>query len=427
MKFKLTSQIFVLFTFVIILSLLIFSLISSTRFDSMYVEVGVNSISDYINYTENDWTNGIKPVASKYDYFFGNVNEKEYVASDHLFEKISKEDVDKIIKINILSGKVKEQPSVVYPLKDRYFIVVGKLNDDGNYMVAIGDNETVINRYKDNSFVVFIGIFGVIILWGNAVVGIWSQQIVSRLKRIQKAVTNFPKTQYQNEIVYDGDDEISDLAQSIETMRKEIYHNEETKREMIQNVSHDIKTPIAVIKSYAEAIKDGIEDKEAASIIIKQSEILSKKALQLLEYNKLEYLESKNEFDDVNMNELIKNVIDLYRFQTNVKFEANLENVYFKGFQENYRTVLTNILDNAIRYAKSKIVITLKDNYLEIYNDGENIEESLLQSIYKPYEKGNKGQFGLGMSIVKRTLNHFDYQIDVKNHEIGVSFIIRKD
>ena len=144
----------------------------------------------------------------------------------------------------------------------------------------------------------------------------------------------------------------------------------------------------------------------------------------MIEYTKLEYLELEKEFESVNMKELIENIIDYYRFQTSVTFDLKLENIYFKGFIENYRTVITNIIDNAIRYAKTKIIIELKENYLSIYNDGVNIEEELIDSIFKPYEKGNKGQFGLGMAIVKRTLDLFGYKISVINHDIGVSFII---
>ncbi len=76
------------------------------------------------------------------------------------------------------------------------------------------------------------------------------------------------------------------------------------------------------------------------------------------------------------------------------------EDVYFQGYRENLYTVIDNILDNAKRYAKTKIKIILRKDRLRIYNDGEAIDEQFLNSIFKPYEKGSKGEFGLGMSIV---------------------------
>lgn len=79
-------------------------------------------------------------------------------------------------------------------------------------------------------------------------------------------------------------------------MRNEILHNESTKQEMLQNISHDFKTPIAVIKSYAEAIEDGMADKSDAKIIQNQCTNLQHKVTTLLQYNRLEYLEKRKNF-----------------------------------------------------------------------------------------------------------------------------------
>ena len=66
-----------------------------------------------------------------------------------------------------------------------------------------------------------------------------------------------------------------------------LKNNEDTKKEMIQNLGHDLKTPIAVIRSYAEAIQDGIEGVESTDLIIKQSDLLNKKVKQIIEYSKI--------------------------------------------------------------------------------------------------------------------------------------------
>ena len=59
-----------------------------------------------------------------------------------------------------------------------------------------------------------------------------------------------------------------------------------------------------------------------------------------------------------------------------------------------------------------------------IYNDGEHISNEFIETVFKPYEKGSNGQFGLGLSIVQKTLDFFCMQIKVVNEEVGVSFII---
>lgn len=79
-----------------------------------------------------------------------------------------------------------------------------------------------------------------------------------------------------------------------------------------------------------------------------------------------------------------------------------------------------------MRYAKTEIKITLKQNRIVLFNDGEKIDEDFLDVIFTPYRKGIKGEYGLGLSIVKKTLNIINYDIKIKNNKKGVSFIIYK-
>ena len=85
-----------------------------------------------------------------------------------------------------------------------------------------------------------------------------------------------------------------------------------------------------------------------------------------------------------------------------------------------------NIVDNAYRYVDKKIKIILKNDYLEIYNDGEPIDNDNIEALFQPYEKGTKGQFGLGLSIVHKTCTMYGYNVAAVNQETGVSFIIEK-
>ena len=78
-----------------------------------------------------------------------------------------------------------------------------------------------------------------------------------------------------------------------------------------------------------------------------------------------------------------------------------------------------------MRYAKKEIKITVKNKKITFYNDGENIDEYILNNIFTPYEKGLNGMFGLGLSIVRKTLNLLDYDITAKNEKNGVNFVIK--
>jgi two-component system sensor histidine kinase CssS len=222
-----------------------------------------------------------------------------------------------------------------------------------------------------------------------------------------------------------GNDEVTELVKSVEDMRIEIRENDKTKQEMLQNISHDFKTPIGVIKSYAEAMQDGHMLDKGPDVILKQSEILYNKTEQLITYNKLEYLTKDKEFESVNIRRIIESVEAQFKASRNdICFENNLEDVYFLGYADNYRIVIENIIDNALRYAKKIIKISLKEDRIEIYNDGEHIDSKFITDGFKAYEKGSNGKFGLGMSIVVKTLSFFGYRLIVKNEDVGVSFII---
>ena len=84
-----------------------------------------------------------------------------------------------------------------------------------------------------------------------------------------------------------------------------------------------------------------------------------------------------------------------------------------------------NIIENAARYVHHEIKIILKDQYLEIFNDGEPIDNSNPESLFQPYEIGHKGQFGLGLSIVYKTVTMYGYKVEAVNRVDGVSFIIQ--
>ena len=96
----------------------------------------------------------------------------------------------------------------------------------------------------------------------------------------------------------------------------------------------------------------------------------------------------------------------------------------FRGSADMWEAIIDNILNNFIRYARKKIKITVRNQKIILYNDGENIDENVLNNIFTPYEKGIKGVFGLGLSIVKKTLHLLNYDISIENVKKGVKFII---
>ena len=203
------------------------------------------------------------------------------------------------------------------------------------------------------------------------------------------------------------------------------------KTELISNVSHDLKTPIALIQTYAQSIKDDIYpygDKDSSvDVILENTDRLEKKVKSLLYLNRLDYISGQIGDETCSMKELIEHIVfQLTAMHPQIEIITDLQDSSFKGKDDYWRICIENIIENAARYVHHEIKIILKDQYLEIFNDGEPIDDSNPESLFQPYEIGHKGQFGLGLSIVYKTVTMYGYKVEAVNRVDGVSFIIQK-
>ena len=430
-KFSLSSQLVILFVIVLLIASCAFISITITYANSIATKETFNRLSTYVLLV-----NDKEPEQTPENYPDMNVGyyiktaDNTYLNLQNMENKVSIEDLDNAaakIKENNKTDKIDYRIGATIRVNKRKINLVLLTHDNmDTFTIVCTDNgyaDTLIKSIVGN----VTALFFIIMLIAIIIIYMWGNYVTKRIRRIQNHILNLPKNNYESTYLDSFEDEVGDLSRSVEEMRTEIYENESIKQEILHNVSHDFKTPIAVIKTYAEAIVDGVEDSNvSANKIVEQSEILKKKVNRLIQYNRLEYFNTDKEFEDVNMNEIIEDIVLNYKYQAeNIDFVLDLDdNICFKGFSENWYTVVDNIIDNAKRYAKTKIMVVLRENRLRIYNDGEHIEEKFIDKAFKPYEKGSKGQFGLGMSIVQKTVDFFKMNLHVVNEDIGVSFII---
>lgn len=279
-----------------------------------------------------------------------------------------------------------------------------------------------------NLTVVVVGFFFIILM-------IWVAGLIHPLNQIRNYIEKVKVGLTPQDLKIYREDEIGELADALVSMRKELQKQEQTKEDMIHNISHDLKTPIATIKSYGESIKDGIYPydtlEKSVDVIIENAERLEKKVHSLLYLNRVEYLISQDsEGSRTNMKEVIEKVLlNIKVIKPDIEIITDLKDqVMFRGKEEPWQVCVENIMENALRYAKSKIVIHLHDLELAIENDGPSIEEDRLRTLFKPYEKGQGGKFGLGLSIVHKVVQANQCQVYGENTCNGVVFrIIAKD
>lgn len=291
-------------------------------------------------------------------------------------------------------------------------------------------NDTYINKTKADILAAILPIvLGTLLIVGLILV-IWSSIIIYKIDKLKSKVDNIDNEDYNHTIDFKANDEIKSLGYTIEDMRISLKSQGEYRNQMYQNISHDFKTPLTVIKSYIEAVHDEVEDKDKAlQVIEEQTEKLENKVHSLLYLNKLDYLkDSKPKIEKIDMEKLINDEVSKFKWKRkDVEFivEYDHKSVYF-GTVEHWETILDNLLNNFMRYASTTIKINAKQNKIILYNDGSNIDNDLLEGIFTPFRKGIKGEFGLGLSIVKKTLCIIGYDINIKNEKKGVTFIITR-
>ena len=291
-------------------------------------------------------------------------------------------------------------------------------------------NDKYISTMKKDILLTILIVTGLSFTFCSLILIVWSNNLVSNIIILKRKIKNIDNDKFNLKLNHPFIDEIYSLNESIESMKIYLKNNEVYKNQMIQNVSHDFKTPITVIKSYIEAAEDGIETKEKSLEIIKeQVDKLENKVHSLLYLNKLNYITDKVENLKAKTDVAIVinssvNKFKLIRPDINYKLDISNNQIY-QGTYDMWEAIIDNLLNNFMRYAKKEIKITAKNQKIILYNDGENIDESILNNIFTPYEKGLNGMFGLGLSIVKKTLRLLNYDITVTNIKNGVKFIIK--
>lgn len=426
-----------------LMSVVLVSLAFFIFFLLVFIFGNINTLVSEQLFTSIDGTqlrviNNFKNSMNKEDIFIGvdpNVIHIIY-ATDDTKEIITNAkttldpELDRIFRENLI---VQTSDLVRYDSTETDLSVVYQIRriDVSNFIVSF-----VPNSYMDqfklalvngvvNILLVIVGILFLLLM-------IWVGYLIHSLKQIEIYINKY-RAGENIELKMDRNDEVGELARAIVGMNKEIRRQEQLKEEMVQNISHDLKTPIATIKSYGESIKDGIYPYEtlekSVDVIIEHANRLEKKVHSLLLLNRMGYLIEQDKGNDkTEMKDVIEKVLlSLKVIKPQIKLKTDLTSCSYYGSEEPWRVVIENILDNALRYAKSEITIDLKADHCIIYNDGPNIPEERIEQIFKPYEKGSGGQFGLGLAIVRRVLTAYHYTIRIKNLNMGVQFIIEKE
>ncbi len=393
--------------------------------------------------------------------------------------------IGKISVSNIFNSKSNSK-DVLY---SRNQMIIRRLQDEKSNIKYIVLFATLDNNYKlyiripissieesvqiSNNLLLFIG--GIVIFISGILASFISRKFTEPILELNNIANKMAKLDFSQKYrIKDTEDEINDLGKSINTMsdklektikqlrgtnielEKDIEEKskiDEMRKQFISDVSHELKTPIALIQGYAEGLVENVNSDEEsrkfyAEVILDETNKMDILVKQLLELMKLEY--GKREFNNkkFDLQELINEVIrrcNVMIEENNINIELHSDDnlcVYADDFY--IEQVITNYLTNAIKHAKEvngkkQIVINARVNEktnkvkVSVYNTGDNINQEDLDRIWGRFYKidssrnRNNGGSGIGLALVKAIMNNYRNSYGVENKEDGVEFFFEMD
>ena len=258
------------------------------------------------------------------------------------------------------------------------------------------------------------------------------------IKAIEDETQAIASGELSKKIPYDTKkaNEITSISESLEKMRVSLLEAQNQKTKFIMGISHDLRTPVAVIKGYTEAISDGIisseEDvKNAMELIGSKTAQLENMIDTLINFTKMNSTEIRQSMKTQSITDFITEIIREEQttgnvFNRNIVTDINFDRNVLVPFDRQLATrVFENLFNNALRYTGNNDTITLsaclKDNNVvyKIADTGQGIDEKDLKNIFDLFYRGTNSRreegLGIGLSVVKNIVETHGWKIDVNS------------
>ncbi len=329
-------------------------------------------------------------------------------------------------------AKSQQQPDHMYEYTNeqvRYRYVIRKKEAYGRQFYQI----SMLAKSDENLFVQKLLLQFMLFAGGALVVSWFASLLIARyltrpLVQMEQHVKRIAGRDWHEPLQVKYNDEFGQLAQSIESMRRQLIIQEETQQSMMQNISHELKTPVMVIRSYAQAMQDGLYPSGdlagSIQVIDDEGARLENLIKQLLCLTRLDYMSTQKPIISViNLDDFIRENVERMRYRRlDIEWELNLQSLEIQGDEEKWRVLIENILDNNLRYAYSCVQISLAmdkeedEITIRFCNDGPKMEPHVLEQVFQPFKKGQDGKYGLGLHIAQRIVKM--YQGDIRLYNI---------
>ena len=358
------------------------------------------------------WTDNInskrmnKLIQEKYltiiEDIFKNIENKSYIET--IFKKnnltLLKESQTSNNEIIYTQNYTFGKTEILKEMFDDEFII--KINYlDEEYILKTPDEEN-LNEKNILNFLVFLDILVLLLIF------LYILTLLSPLKKITKQITNFANGELSSRININSKDEIGTLAKTFNSMASSLENSIKTREELLRDIGHELRTPIAKGKFAIEKIDD-FSQKELLKKIFQDLEKLTN---ELIELEKLNI--SKLNLTIFSAETLVLESLGKLYLEDESKVDIEIfEDFKIEGDLDYLSIALKNLIDNALKYAISfPIIIKVDKNQISILNSGEKLSKEF-EYYLKPFtqELIQRDGFGLGLSIVKKILDKHNFQL----------------
>ncbi|MCI5503587.1 MAG: HAMP domain-containing histidine kinase [Eubacterium sp.] len=390
--------------------------------------------------------------------FYGYSNGYHFFSWNHSYD----DDLNTLIKKGYFVTQLKDQTS-----GQRGIYLFGFTDD--NYLMAMRVSIEGIKASTEISsrFLAYMGMAGIFL--GSIIVFMVSTRFTKPIKEMAMVANQMTQLDFDAKIHLDSGDELEELGNSMNQMsetlektiadlkaanlelQKDIEKKEqidEMRKEFLSHVSHELKTPIALIQGYAEGLRENIiEDEESkdfyCEVISDEAQKMNVMVKKLLTLNQIEFGNNQLDMQRFDICQLIQNKIQasqiLFVKKNNQVIFDEKGPVYVWADEFMIEEVFSNYLSNALNHVFENGTIRIwferkgKDLRIHVYNDGNQIPEKDLEKLWIKFYKVDKartreyGGSGIGLSIVAATMNAHGKQFGVANQDNGVDFYFDLD
>ena len=469
-RVKMTLMLIIIMTSVILLSVLVNLTMLKTYYTEKEKKAIKESYCEIQKVFKKDTVrkNDVDEIAKKYNYrIMINDSTGQNVYSSEGEKSFMYKNLWNILNNNLdrISNEISKQGYAVMTNSNKSIgtsiNLIGYLEDDYTVIISTPMESIQTSARLSGQFTMYVGL--VLIVCGAVAMYLYSRQFTKPIEDMAKAANQMSHLDFDVKVPTGSDDELGRLGNSINELSSKLEltiselktaNNElqkdieqkvqidEMRKEFLSHVSHELKTPIALIQGYSEGLKDNILDDEESKefycdVIADEAKKMNRMVQKLLTLNQIEFGNNQVNMERFDITEMIQNMVEASKILVEkqgvqIIFDEPETHVWADEFM--IEEVVNNYLSNARNHVTDGGIIKVsycqhgKDLRVKVFNTGDHIPQEDINKLWVKFYKVDKartreyGGSGIGLSIVKAIMESMNQEYGVQNFDNGVEF-----